>query len=59
MRSKAIELFLALGLAATITACGGAANDGGGEGGEGDEEGASPQPTQTQPSNGGGEGGES
>ncbi|PPS42824.1 hypothetical protein [Chroococcidiopsis sp. TS-821] len=57
MRSRAIEMFLALGLAATVSACnGGTTTTPGGEAGEV----GTPQPTQTQPTPGGeaGEAGE-
>lgn len=69
MRSRAIEMFLAVGLATTVAACGGNQGvEGGGEnvappqtaptqpveGGEGGEG----DDTQNQPANEGGEGGE-
>ncbi|MEL6165518.1 MAG: hypothetical protein AAFR37_17785, partial [Cyanobacteria bacterium J06628_3] len=52
MRSKTIALFLALGMAASVTACAGEAPEGG-EGGEG-----TPEIEQTTPEVEGGEGGE-
>lgn len=55
MRSRAIEMFLAVGVAATVSACGGETPNPGGQSGEGV---ITPQPVPTQPANQGGEGGE-
>ncbi len=51
-RSKSVELFLALGLSATLFAC-----DGGTTNGEGGEQ-ESPSPAVESPADDGGEGGE-